>query len=198
MAAHIPKQRILHLKTENYDVRTITDDLVTDVMVGWYADTEIMRFMNDPMNLNTSQLKAAFQRYDGRKDIALLIIDKKTGDHIGIFRVHIEPYQRQANSSVLIGNKEYWGKQVVLEVRQHLINQMFKSGQIHKIVGNVRGRNFPAHFNYTKQGFQKEGVRRQHYRNRDGEFEDIVEFGLLREDWEKQQSKLTAENETKK
>ena len=134
-----------------------------------------------------TSLKNIYGKYDGRNNHALLIIDKKTGDHVGIYRINITPYHQQANSSILIGNKDYWGRNVVLEVRHHFINQLFKSGKINKIVGTVRGRNFPAHFNYTKQGFKKEGVRRQQYRNRNGKFEDVVEFGLLKEDWIKTQ-----------
>ena len=51
------KKPLMRQETENYIIRTITDDLVTDAMVAWYASEEIMRYMNDPMNLSADQFK---------------------------------------------------------------------------------------------------------------------------------------------
>ncbi|MBE7637907.1 GNAT family N-acetyltransferase [Sneathiella sp. P13V-1] len=173
----------INLETKNYVLRSVKDGHITDAVVSWYSDKEVMRFMNDRMDLSRENLCKMFNRYDNRDNYAVFIQDKENGNPVGIFRIYIDRRHNQATTSIMIGNKEYWGKNVVLEVRNIFLDTLFKKVKLRKVCGFVRGRNFPAHLNYMKQGFTKEGVRRQHFLNRDKEYEDIVEFGLLSEEW---------------
>lgn len=178
----------LTLTTENYILTSADPANLPEEIVGWYSDPEVMRFMNDPMGLTSAQLEKYYTSYNNKGRFALVITERSSGTPIGIFKIYIEHPNSQGMTSVLIGNKEYWGKGIVLEIRERVLNFLFSAFRLNKVCGYVRGRNFPALFNYQKQHFIKEGVRKQHVRNTEGGFDDVVEFAMMREDWIKRGS----------
>ncbi len=144
--------------------------------------------MNDPMNLSAAELSEYYNTYNNKGRFALLITERSSGTPIGIFKIYIERADSQGMTSVLIGNKDYWGKGVVLEIRERVLMFLFSAFKLNEVCGYVRGRNFPALFNYQKQHFIKEGIRKQHVRNNEGGFDDVVEFAMMREDWMKREN----------
>jgi len=175
----------LELETENFILKSIDAEKFPEVIVNWFSDPETMKFMNDPMNLTRQQLSQYFSAYNNKEKIALLITDKKTQKPIGIFRIYLEHHSALGMTSILIGDKDFWGQNVVLEVRERAILFLFTGVKLNKICGYVRARNFPALFNYTRQKFVKEGIRKQQIRNHSGQLDDVIEFALFKEAWAK-------------
>jgi RimJ/RimL family protein N-acetyltransferase len=66
------------------------------------------------------------------------------------------------------------------------INYAFLNYNVNKVYLYTNAFNEPANKLYEKLGFQLEGKLRQH-KFRDGKFIDRYMFGLLKEDWLKQQ-----------
>jgi len=84
----------------------------------------------------------------------------------------------------VIGDKEYWGKKVVLETRPVLIDHFFNERGIDKIVGQPLARNIPAIFNYKTEGWQLEGVLKSHRKSMaDGKRLDQMQFAMLKDEW---------------
>lgn len=173
----------LTLRTENFELQSIDPNQIPDQLVEWYADAEIMLHMNDDANLTYEQLSQMFSAFDNKYKFALLAKSKKDGEPVGLFRIFIDGRNHKAETSILIGNKKYWGKNAVIEIRERIMRFLFDGIKLNKVCGNVRARNFPALFNYTKQGFEKEGVLKKQVLGRDKNFEDVVVFGMLREKW---------------
>ncbi len=171
------------LETENYILRSIEPAHIPGEIVAWFADKEVMRYMNDPMGMDNNQLSRFFSNYKNTGNFALLIHDKATKKPVGIFRIYIDFKNEMAITRIMIGDKDFWGAAVVLEVRERIIQFLFSAMKIEKICGYVRSRNLPALFNYSRQHFKKEGVRIRQIRNREGGFDDVVEFALFKEDW---------------
>lgn len=172
------------LQTENYILQSINPEDIPDEIVNWYGDPETMRHMNDTMNLDKNQLSQMFSVFDNKFRIALLARSKIDNAPVGLFRIFVEGRNWRAETSVLVGNKDYWGKNTVIEIRSQIMHFLFTGLRLNKISGNVRARNFPALLNYTKQGFDREGILKKQVRDRDGNFEDVVIFGMLKEKWE--------------
>ena len=175
----------LILETPRFILKSIDPKNFPEDIVKWYADPDVMLHMSDNANLNRSQLTRLFSTFNNKNKIALLAFDKKNDVPIGIFRVFINPQNARAETSVLIGNKDYWGDNVVIEARTRIQDFLFSAMKLNKICGYVRARNFPALFNYTRLGFSKEGITKQQVRARDGTFEDVIVFGLLRSTWQR-------------
>ena len=82
----------------------------------------------------------------------------------------------------MIGNKEYWGKKVILETREELLRYTFEETNCIKVEAGCYSRNLSAVFNFVKQGWTKEGILRAH-RTVSGISEDLILFGMLRREW---------------
>lgn len=184
----------LTLETKRFILKSIDPENIPEELITWYADPEVMLHMSDQPNLNQQQLSSLFSVFNNKNKIALLAFDKRDDTLVGLFRIFINPQNARAETSVLIGNRKYWGDNVVIEARTRIQDFLFFSLKLHKICGYVRARNFPALFNYARLGFSKEGIAKEQVRGRDGTFEDVVNFGLLRSTW---QEKRRMELETK-
>lgn len=186
----------LTLETENYILSSIDPKNIPDELIAWYADKETMVHMNDMTDLNRDQLAELFSSFDNKYKFALLARSKMDNAPVGIFRIFLEPKNSKADTSVLVGNKDYWGKNAVIEIRTRILDFLFTALKLNKVCGSIRARNFPALFNYTKQGFAKEGILKQQVCGRDGTFEDVVIFGMLRDTWlEKRNKELRKQQE---
>ena len=62
----------LRLDTENYVLLSVDANNIPTEMENWFADPEVMRFMNDPMHMNEEALKKRFSRFDNKQLFALI------------------------------------------------------------------------------------------------------------------------------
>ena len=103
---------------------------------------------------------------------------------IGFFMVDADQTHLHATFNVVIGEKGWWGKGVVNEVRHALLDHFFEQRGMEKACGMPLARNFPAIFNYKAQGWRHEGTLRGQCRSvADGSRLDQFQFGLLRDEW---------------
>ena len=105
---------------------------------------------------------------------------------IGFFAAFPNPKTRVALTNIVIGDKDYWGKHVVQEVRAAMLYFLFQGLGMEKVKGEIKGRNYPSIFNYKAMGFTSEGILRNEIPCFSGGRTDVFIFGLLREEWEAQ------------
>ncbi|MFT6557369.1 GNAT family N-acetyltransferase [Sneathiella sp.] len=174
----------LTLETPNYVAKSVDAENLPEQLIEWFSDEELLEFLEEKVGQSRTELQKKFARFNNKSLFALLIYARDIKQPIGILRIHIELKNSRAETSTIIGNRDYWGKNAVIEVRERMMRFLFTGVKINKISGSVRARNFPALFNYTKQGFRKEGILKQQVTANDGSFEDVVVFGLLKSEWE--------------
>ncbi|MDJ0951557.1 MAG: GNAT family protein [Alphaproteobacteria bacterium] len=174
----------INVQTEHYVMPSMTVDDLTDEVVAWFSDPEVMDLVALPMNLTREQLAGLVRQTNNNTFFMLLIRDKETNAPVGIYRIWRDLPHESARTAVIVGNRDYWGKKVVLETRAGLLVVMFDLFGVHKVVGAVYARNHAAIFNYKAQGFRCEGVFRKHERGHDGEWLDVMQFAMLREEFE--------------
>lgn len=77
----------------------------------------------------------------------------------------------------------YWGKGYGTEIGNAIIDFLFKTYPIHKIVASCNSSNGDSEGVMKKLGMTKEGVlRKKRYKN--GEWVDETRYGILREEWQ--------------
>lgn len=189
--------RQLKLQTENYRLRSLTAKDATDTYVGWWNDPEVQNSLGfEPRQWDTARAAQHIQRFDNRRRFHVGIFPREQELPIGFISIFLEAEQR-ALTNIVIGNKDYWGRRVVIEVRQTVFDWLFNDVGVFKIYGKVNARNFPSIFNYKAQGFKCEGVLRLHGRGFDGTRHDLLMFGILRDEWQaKRQEEKTQEEKT--
>lgn len=174
----------LTLETESYVVRSMTPADMSDSYIAWLADAELMEGLNQPpREVTAEQLAKYIESFDNRLTYHLGIFWKETGEQVGFYNVKIQRKSRNAETSVVIGNRDFWGRKVVLETREAILEFLFARVQVERVYGSPFERNFPSIFNYKAQGFTFEAVLRKHARRANGDRVDVYVFGLMRDEW---------------
>ena len=171
------------LSTERFDIRSLAADDASARYIGWLADQEIVQHLNTEAcdAPSIEELKKYISEHDNYNSY-LLGVFNKDGEHIGNFRIQVVSPHGIANMGVMIGDRNYWGKNVVLECRETILDYLFYKLELFKVVGACTSRNMPALFNYLRQGWYQEGLQRGQYLT-NGNRADKVWFAMFREDW---------------
>ncbi len=178
----------LRLETENYVLRSLTMDDLGERYQSWADDAELMRHFGSG-DMSVRRMRKRLPAYNNRDAFHLGIFCKRTGRFIGYYFVYVTLTWGLARTSVLIGDRDYWGTGAVLETRAALLDFLFDTVDLERVWGRVNAQNTPAVFNYKAHGFQVEGVLRDAYMLADGTRTDQVVFGLMREEWHEQRAR---------
>ena len=115
--------------------------------------------------------------------LAIVDADKKT--HIG--NISLDPINyiyRTSEFSIVIGDKSYWGKGFGKESARLLFSHGFFAMNLDRIACGTLGSNTAMIKLAKYMGMKEEGKRRKAaYKN--GNYIDIIEFGILREEYER-------------
>jgi len=120
--------------------------------------------------------------YEGN-GVVCAVVEKVTGDLIGAVSFGINRPHRRAELGWWIG-VAYWNRGYCTEAARLLIDYGFETFNLHKFTSRHLAMNPASGRVMEKVGMQKEGFQRAQF-FKDGVAHDSVEYGLLREDWEK-------------
>jgi len=181
----------VRLATRRFVLRSLTRQDVGARYAGWLRDPEVLAMLNNRnLRMTDEQLIAYVERFDNRASFHLGIEPAGNGPLIGFYSVYCDPPNGVAQTNVMVGDHDYWGKNVVLETRAVLLDFLFDVVGVEKVYGMPLARNVASVFNYRAQGFQCEGIMRQQRRGPAGERLDQLFFGMLRAEWHDKRSKL--------
>lgn len=156
-----------------------------DVWFNWFNDAEVVRFMDQRRWPNTKEKQKRYLEAmsSSRSDMQLAIIYRPSGKLIGTVGLHgIDPVNRNADISVIIGDRKYWGKGLAKEAVGLLIDHAFRMLNLHKLTAGFVNGNTASQRLFDSFGFKKEALlRAQVYL--DGKYQDIIRMGLLKKDY---------------
>lgn len=115
--------------------------------------------------------------------MCLGIWPKAGGPCIGLHIVNASGRAASATIGVLIGEKEWWGKAVVAEVREAVLADCFDRLKLERVGAQAHARNLASVYNHHKLGFVHEGTLRLAAIDSDGARVDSLVFGMLRAEW---------------
>lgn len=112
--------------------------------------------------------------------LVFAVVDKETDEHIGnISLQNINWIDRNAEIAFLLGERKYWGKNIMFEAGKLLIKHGFNMLNLHRIYCGTSSENKGMQKLANKLEMREEGVRRSHlFKN--GEYHDIIEYGVLK------------------
>jgi len=139
----------------------------------WDKDPEVSKY-REIFKLGDKKLRhIGFGIYD-QKSLKLI------GD-IGISL--IDPKNKHAEIGMTIGDKNYWGKGYGTDLVKTILRFCFKELDLNKVYLDVWEENKRAIGCYSKCGFKKDGVLREHV-FKDGRYHDKWAMSVLRKEWE--------------
>lgn len=109
-----------------------------------------------------------------------LVADGQLIGHGGLYRR--DEIAHTAEMGIVIGERAYWGRGYGREAVRLLISYGFNLLNLRRIYLTVNGRNERAIRAYRAVGFVEEGRLRQHVWS-NGDYDDLIYMGVLREEW---------------
>ena len=157
----------------------------SDDYIGWLNDPDVTRYLETGRSRSTRE---SVQRYlarfwHGDTDYLFAIMDRATDRHIGTVTLNnMHRHHRTANTGLMIGCKDYWGKGYAFNAWTLLLSHAFEQWGLHKVTAGVLRGNVACQRVLQKLGFQLEGTLRQQHLV-EGVYHDALKFGLLSEEW---------------
>jgi len=151
--------------------------------VRWFNDPDIRKtlIISEQFELEkTIRWSEKLQADDSRVEFAIETPRKTPVGVIGL--AAIDSTHRTAEIYIVIGQKEFWGKGVMLEAECLLIDWAFNSLGLEKIWAEARPDNIASLITMKKIGFQVEGTMRSE-KIVDGKRIDVLRLGLLKNDF---------------
>ena len=172
------------LQTERFSVCSLGPEDVTGRYQDWTADPEVMTPVNRPAQRRSrEELVRYVSGFDNVRSFHLGIFERETDEFLGIFSVYFDPHNLLAETNVLIGEKEWWGRGVVVETRAAVLDFLFDQVGALKVLGRPFTRNLSAVATYHAQGFRCEATLRSQVKAVDGSRLDQYYFAMLRDEW---------------
>ncbi len=157
-----------------------------ELKVRWINDPDVNAKLHYDVPITLAKTQEWFERVSQdatRHDSVIELLDATPVGLIGLMK--IEQRDRTAEIYIAIGEKEYWGKGVMLESEGLLIKWAFEQLGLHKIWAQTRATNVASIITMKKLGFRIEGTLREE-KEVAGKRVDIIRVGLLRHEFDSQ------------
>jgi ribosomal-protein-alanine N-acetyltransferase len=178
--------RIVFLEGERIYLRALSSQDLSPTYMQWLNDAEVCRHNSHAVFPNDEERMQRFlqnTRSSSNSQVVLAIIDKQTDKHIGNLSLqNINWISRNAEFAILLGDKEFWGKGIGEEAAKLVVAYGFERLNLHRIYCGTLAGNKGMQKLAQKLKMEQEGVRREAI-FKEGKYEDIVEFGVLKNDF---------------
>lgn len=165
-------------------LRPIADSDLDGPYLQWLNDSDITRYLEvgPPQTHETlTRYLARFEESD--TDFIFAICDRDSDQHIGNITLnHINRIHGTADSGIMIGAKDCWGKGYAYDAWCLVLDYAFSQLGLRKIIAGCVADNLASLKLQEKLGFRLEGTFRDEVMI-DGEFHDVKRLGIFREDF---------------
>jgi len=158
----------------------------------WFNDPEVTQYLAMYLPMTEMAEEKWIEELGARANTDVLFVIEAIEDDvnkaIGSMGLHgISPKDHFATFGIAIGEKDYWSKGYGTEAAQLIIKYGFEQLNLHRVSSSAFSFNERSLRLHRKVGFQEEGRQREAlFKN--GEYHDLVVFGLLREEWKQSAS----------
>jgi len=152
----------------------------------WGNDPEIMSLTGEVRPMSQTDAEEFLKNVQNDKERVWFIMVLKENDQVigeaGLLRMF--KAWRTTDLSIIIGEKEVWGKGYGTEAIILLLDYAFQTLKFHRVAIGVVGFNERAIRFYEKVGFKKEGIQRDGYYH-NSTFHDFIMMSILEDEFRK-------------
>jgi RimJ/RimL family protein N-acetyltransferase len=173
------------IEGDNIYLREVNESDVGDNYYNWLNDPEINQYLETRYFPNSKTNILQFvKNMDGLSgEILFAICERQTDKHIGNIKLGpINWIHRYADISLLIGDKDYWGKGIATESIRLVTEFGFYTLNLHKLKAGCYENNIGSMKAFEKVGFLREGLLKKLWMV-NGTFQDQIILGLCAEDY---------------
>ncbi len=153
------------------------------LLTRWINDPEVREFLSSVTPKSERQEQEWIQRLGNDDKEIVLCIETHDGQAIGSMGLHrIDWVDRRCVTGAFIGEKAFLGQGYGTDAKMYLLQHAFQTLNLHRVCSSVFGFNERSLRYSLHCGYKVEGRRREHV-FRHGKYWDLIELGLLREEW---------------
>ena len=169
-------------QTARLEIRLISEKDIEDVRL-LHNDFSTLKWLTDTSIVTEAEQIKWFQSLKNnerhRRYVARTIADSKI---VGVFRLDDIDFQNKSAQVGLDIEKIFRQKGYATEIYDQMLKYIFNDLGMNRVSLVTLSNNIPALALYSKLGFKKEGtLRNAIFRN--GKFIDLIQYGLLSEEW---------------
>lgn len=149
--------------------------------VSWLNDKEICKETRHGIRKNTFKKTCAYvdAATKSQNTAVFAIITKDNNVHVGNISLYVIWEIDSGEISIMIGDKEFWGKGIATEAYKLIIDYGFKVLDLHKLKTGMTLRNKAMMKVAQKAGMKKECILKEDAVLGSGEYVDIVQYFML-------------------
>lgn len=175
--------KAVQLPAGQFQLRTLDETDVSQTYVNWLNDPEVNAYLEIRFSTQTMESAKSYVRgHDNHTSYLFGIFAEQGLKHIGNFSLLVNLNHKVGILGVMIGDKAYWGENVVQETRAAILDFCFGQLALSKVRGACYSDNRPAIYNYRRQGWQLDGIQRKNVLSK-GRYVDLVNFAMFKEEW---------------
>ncbi|KZB66867.1 acetyltransferase [Thalassospira lucentensis] len=174
---------MIYKLADGYYVRGLQQEDIEGSYPSWFEDQEVCAFNSHGKTFkNKEWFRNFYLNLNAEDQIVWAICHHKDG-HIGNVSLQGMSFiNRNAEFAILIGEKKHWRKSVGLNAAKILLTHGFCKLNLTRIYCGTAETNFGMQKLALNLGMKEEGRRRKHiYLN--GKWLDMLEYGVLREEF---------------
>lgn len=169
--------------SESYFVRPLEEADVLGAYPTWFQDQDVCRYNSHgkffhPLEYYREYVAATAQE----RRIVWAVCHRQDG-HVGNVSLQdIATINRTAEFAIILGDKRHWGKGLGCLAGRALLEHGFRIIDLHRVYCSTAATNIGMRKLALRLGMIEEGTRRQHLLL-DGSRVDVVEYGILRDEY---------------
>ena len=174
---------MIHNLPDGYHVRGLRESDLAGPYPTWFEDQEVCKYnSHGKFSRNAQWLRDLYDNLN-REDQVVWAICHHVDGHIGNVSLQsISVINRNAEYTILIGNRDHWRKSAGLNASLALLRHGFEKLNLERIYCGTASGNMGMQRLALRMGMIEEGRRRKHL-FLDGGWHDVIEYGVLRDDF---------------
>ena len=173
---------------DGYFVRGLLEQDLEGPYSTWFQDQEVCKYNSHGKFLKNADWFREFYNNLNSEDQLVWAICHQDDGHIGnVSLQNISFINRNAEYAILIGNRKHWRKSAGLNASLALLRHGFLKLNLERVYCGTSDANLAMQRLALSMGMSEEGRRKRHL-FLEGSWQDMIEYGLLREDFKGEQS----------
>jgi RimJ/RimL family protein N-acetyltransferase len=170
---------------KEYYVRPLAESDLVGPYPGWFEDQEVCRYNSHGKFFKSTSYFRDYLSDLNREDRVVWAICHTVDGHIGDISLQaISFIDRTAEFAIILGDKRHWGKGVALPAAKKLLQHGFDKLNLERVYCGTAATNEGMKRLAIGMGMVLEGKRRGHL-FLDGHRVDMLEYGVLRDEFER-------------
>lgn len=173
---------MIYQLSDEYFARSFYESDLAGAYMSWFEDQDVCKYNSHGKFFKTAvYFRSFYESLDSENQVVWAICHNMDG-HIGNISLQgISSINRNAEFAILLGDKRHWGKGVAKMAGRKLIQHGFDKLNLERIYCGTAASNETMKRLALALGMVQEGCRRSHL-YLDGNWVDVIEYGLLKRD----------------